>query len=108
VLRLYIEAWLLTVAIESPVVACVYRGQRARMFGVCVAATTATHAFMHFLLPRLVDSLETWIVVGEAIALVVEAVAYAVLAKGRSVPRALVASALANGLSYATGLLVFG
>ena len=103
----FLQAWLATVVIEVPIVAWCFPAQRRRMAVVCLAATTATHAAMHFLLPPLVDSLGQWVIVGESSATVLEAAVYAVASRPRSLPRALIASALANGLSFAAGLLLF-
>ena len=105
---LYLQAWIVTVIIEVPVVALVFPGQRLRMACACLAATTVTHAFMHFALPTLVPSFTLWVVIGEATALAVEAVVYALVSKPRSASRALVASALANLLSFSAGLILLG
>ncbi len=99
---------VLTVAIETPVVALCYPGQRLRLALTCIAATTVTHAFMHFGLPRLVSSYAAFLLVGELVALVGEALAYALVARPRDLARALVAAAAANALSFGVGLLLFG
>lgn len=103
----YLAALGITLAVEIPVVAAVYRGQRARMAITCALATSATHLFMHFALPRLLSPGGPVLLAGELIALVVEAAVYAAVARPRELGRALIASALANSLSYAAGFLVF-
>lgn len=103
----YLQAWLLTVTLETPVVAALFPGQRLRMDCVCVVATTITHAAMHFLLPLFAPTLEAWITAGEIGATVVEATMCTLLARPPSLPRSVVAAALANSLSYAVGLAVF-
>jgi hypothetical protein len=102
----YLLALALTLAIEVPLVALVFSGQRLRMALVAAVATTATHLFMHFVLPRLGLTYAGWLVSGELVALVGEAAAYAFLSRPRDLPRALAASAVANAASYAVGLFL--
>jgi hypothetical protein len=106
VLWIYLFGLLITIGIEVPVVAAVFQGQRLRMAVVCGVATTATHLAMHFLLPHVVGSMDQFMLLGELGALVVEALVYAVVSRPRDPGRALVAAALANGLSYGAGLLL--
>jgi hypothetical protein len=101
----YLAALGVTIGIEAPVVALAFPGQRLRMACACVAATTATHVFMHFGLPRVLHSPGHVLVLGELIATVVEAAVYAVVGRPPSLGRGLVASAIANTLSYSAGLL---
>lgn len=103
----YLVALGITLAVEIPVVAALYRGQRGRMAITCALATSATHLFMHFGLPRLLSPGGSVVLVGEIIALLVEAAVYAAVARPREPGRALIASALANSLSYAAGLVIF-
>lgn len=103
----YLLALAVTLAIEVPVVAALFAGQRLRMAVVAALATTATHLAMHFALPHVVSTYVAWLVAGELLALVVEAAAYALLSRPRSVERALVASAVANALSFGAGLALF-
>jgi hypothetical protein len=104
----YALALAVTIGLETPVVAAVFPGRRVRMGLVCIAATTATHAVMHFALPRICPTFTSWVLAGEAQALVLEALAYWFFGKPRDPGRALIASALANSASYAAGLLIFG
>jgi phytoene dehydrogenase-like protein len=103
----YLLALAITLAVEVPIVALLFPGQRRRMAGVAAAATTATHLFMHFALPPLLATWRGWLVTGELVALLAEAAAYALLSRPRDPARALAASALANAASYGVGLFVF-
>ncbi len=98
----------ITLGIEIPVVAGVFQGQRLRMALVCGVATTATHLAMHFILPPMVVSVDQFMLLGELGALAVEVLVYFLASRPRDIGRALVASALANGLSYGVGLLIIG
>jgi hypothetical protein len=99
----YAAALALTVAVEAPLVAAVHPRQALRLAAVAAVATTATHLFMHRVLPGLVAP-SAWLVTGEAIATVAEAAAYALAT--RDLPRALVASGLANAASFVAGGLL--
>jgi hypothetical protein len=102
----YLAALALTLAVEVPLVALVYPGQRRRMATCCAAATAFTHLVMHFVLPRLFTGTVV-LVAGETLALALEALAYALVSRPRDGARALLASALANGASFGVGLLIF-
>lgn len=101
----YAAALALTLSVEVPIVAALFPGRRARLAAVAAIATAATHLFMHRVLPGWVSP-GAWLFAGEAIATCVEAAAYA--AATRDLPRALVASGLANLASFAAGLLLLG
>ena len=94
----------LCVALEVPVVAALYPGERLRMGLACALATAATNLFMNGLLPGLLASASAVLLIGEAMALVVEALVYFRVSKGRDWARALVASSLANASSYLVGM----
>lgn len=102
----YLLALGLTIAVEVPVVAAFFPGRRLRLALTCAVTTTVTHLLLHFgfpaVLPRAVSAL--WF--GEAFATLAEAAAY--WAAARQPGRALVASAVANGLSFVAGLLLLG
>lgn len=100
-------ALALTLGVEVPIVAALYPGQRARLAVIAAFASTATHLTLHFALPRLVPAAQVMLL-GEALALLGEALAYGVLSRPRDLGRALVASALANAASFGLGILVFG
>lgn len=100
----YLVALAVTLAVETPIVAALFPGRRLRLAVTCVAATTATHLALHFgFMPLLAPG--AGLVAGEAFATVAEAAAYR--AASGDLGRSLVASALANGASFAAGLLVF-
>jgi hypothetical protein len=98
--------WLLTLAVEVPCVAALYPGRRLAMGLACALGTTATNLAMNGLLPRWLGTGATWLVTGEAAALVLEALLYWAVARPRDPVRAFTASALANGASFAAGLLL--
>ncbi len=102
----YLLALGLTLALEVPVVAAFYPGRRLRMALVCAAATTSTHLLLAFGFPRLLPRGMSALWVGETFATVGEAGAYWLAA--REPGRALVASAVANTLSFAAGVVLFG
>ncbi|MEZ4225262.1 MAG: hypothetical protein R3B13_30200 [Polyangiaceae bacterium] len=100
-------ALAVTLAVEIPVVALVYKGERVRMALACAGVTAATNLTMNTLLLRVAPSIESYLLIGEVGAVVLEAAAYVWISKSRDLGRALVASALANSLSYAAGLWLF-
>ncbi len=102
----YLQALLLTIAIEVPIVALAFPGRRLRMALACLVATTTTHLLMHFALPSLCPTRRTWVIAGEAQALVLEALAYGLCSRPRDFARAFIASALANSASFAAGLVL--
>jgi hypothetical protein len=106
VARAYLAALLLTVTLEVPTVAVCFPGERLRMGLACLLATSATHLLL-FRLLGVQSSGPLSLVLGETFALLAEAAVYARVSRRRDPPRALVASALANGLSFG-GSLVLG
>jgi hypothetical protein len=100
-------ACAVTVAVECPIVAAVYPGQRLRMAGVCALATAATNLAMNLLLRRWLGPGLVHLLVGELSALLLEALVYAVVRRPRDWGRALVASALANGASFSAGFVLW-
>ena len=103
-MTLYLLALGVTLAVEVPLVALLFPGRRARMAVACALATTATHVFMHFALPRFLPSPRDVLLVGETVAVGFEAGVYALVS--RDLGRSLVASALANSASYGAGLII--
>jgi hypothetical protein len=101
-----LTAFALTVAIEVPLVALVFKGQRVRMALVCAITTGATNLFMNTVLRTLIHDRGLAITVGELGALAIEAAVYALASRPRDLPRALFASALANAASYVAGLVL--
>ena len=98
-------AWLVTLTIEVPCVALWYPGQRRRMAVVCAITTSITNVVMNVLLPRWLGP-DAAVGFGELGALGVEAAVYALASRPRDIGRALAASGLANGLSFAAGLIL--
>jgi hypothetical protein len=101
-----LAALVVTLAIEVPLVAIVFRGQRARMALVCAVTTGATNLFMNTAFRTWIPERGLAITLGELGALAIEAAVYALASRPRDVPRALLASALANAASYAAGFVL--
>lgn len=101
-----LTAFALTIAIEAPLVALVFKGQRVRMALVCAVTTGATNLFMNTLLRAWLPGWGLAVTVGELGALAIEAAVYALASRPRDLPRALFASALANAASYVVGLVL--
>ena len=98
-------AWLVTLALEVPCVALWYSGQRRRMAVICAITTSITNLVMNILLPRWLGP-DDAVGFGELGAIGIEAAVYAVASRPRDIGRALAASGLANGLSFAAGLIL--
>lgn len=103
-MNLRLVALGITVAIETPIVALVFRQQAARLALACVVTTSVTNLFMNFVLRR---ELLSGLLVGEALAFALEAFVYYRLSSPRSASRALIASLLANAASYFGGVVGF-
>ena len=101
-------AALLTATVETPIVAAFYSTQAWRMAATCLVATLGTNVAMNAWLPRYTSSYLEWLVVGEALAFGLEALAYAAVARPRDFTRAIAASATANAASLGAGVLVGG
>lgn len=100
-----LTALVVTLAVEVPIVALVFRREAGRMAVVAAVATAATNLAMNVLLFGRVPYL-VYLGVGEVGATLLEAGAYFAASRERDLGRALVASALANAASFAAGLLV--
>ncbi len=88
--------------------AALYRGQRRRIALVAALANSATNLPMNLLLPWWLGAGNAFILTGELLALALEAGLYFAVARPRDLARAVTASALANGLSFGAGLLLWG
>jgi len=75
---------------------------------VAALATSATNLPMNLLLPLWLGTGRAFLLTGELAALVIEAGIYFIVARPSDLPRAATASALANALSFAAGLTVWG
>jgi hypothetical protein len=96
-------ALTVTLAIEVPLVALLFPGQRVRMALAALVANTVTNLTLNILLPRIPLVAPHALLVGELLALLGEAAVYAAVSRPRRVARALVASGLGNGLSFGLG-----
>jgi hypothetical protein len=103
---LYLAALGITLCTEVPVVTLLYPGQRLRLGAACAVTTAATHLTMHFVLPGLLPAGTPALLAGEALATLAEATVYLAVSRPRDPGRALVASALANSLSFGAGLVL--
>jgi hypothetical protein len=100
-----VPGWLIALAvtlmIEVPLVSALYRGERARLACAAVVANVATNLALNLVLaPR------GHLVLGEVLAVVVEAATYAVASRRGDLPRAVAVSAAANLASFTLGPLL--
>jgi hypothetical protein len=100
-------ALAITLALEVPLVAALFPGQRVKMALVSAAANTATNLTLNLLLPTLFAQPGSHILPGEILAVVVETEAYALASRPRDLSRSLLASSLANALSYSAAMVPF-
>ena len=98
-----LAALVVTLLLELPIVAAAYPGQRVRLTAVALVANTFTNLTLNVLLPRWPLVRGHYILVGEILAVVMEAAALAVASRPRDTGRALVVSGLGNALSYGAG-----
>ena len=102
------RALAVTLLLEVPIAAALFPKQRLRIAGVAFVANTATNLFLNVGLPWLGVRGQTRILVGEIVALALEALAYALLSRPRQPARAVVASGLGNLVSFALGPALAG
>lgn len=101
-----LQALLITLAIEVPVVAWLGRPQARRLALTCMGITTATNLTMNLWWFPHVGATVGALAVAEVAAIVSEAAAYLLAVPGRGPGRCLRDSAVANGLSLAAGLAI--
>lgn len=106
----WLAAFLLTVAVEVPIVAPLMRGRDPggwRLVVLVVFANLATHPAVWFIFPQLflVGTL-SFTVAAELWAVAAEAVFYAAAFRGVTPLRAIGTAVVANAASYLVGLLV--
>jgi hypothetical protein len=110
--RAWLVAFLITVAVEAPIVVALTRGLAARAprrLALAVFAQLATHPLVWFVFPRIVGLTGRMsAILSELWAWLAEAAFYALVLPGLGPVRALGVSALANGASIAVGLLLGG
>jgi hypothetical protein len=106
---LWFRAFLLTVAIETPIVLALTRdaGSWRRRAFLVVAAQLMTHPIVWFVFPALPFPRPATFTLSELFAWAAEAAFYAVAPVASSPLRAVAASALANGASLAIGYFFF-
>lgn len=95
-----------TLAVETPIVAALYPGERTRMALVAFVTNVVTNVSMNTLLFQMARSYASYLLIGETAAVLFETLAYFILARHRDFGRALVASAVANAASYGAGLVL--
>jgi hypothetical protein len=96
-------ALVVTLLLEVPLVALLYPGQRSRLAMVALVANTLTNLTLNVVLPGVPLLRGNHVIVGEILAVVLEALAYVAASRPREVGRALAVSGLANALSFGTG-----
>jgi hypothetical protein len=106
----WFTAFLVTVAVEGPIVWWFVRGQEASVLRVGTAvllANLASHPAVWFIFTQLLlVGAATFTLTTEAWAVLVEAVLYGLALRNVGPRRALAASLVANTASYLVGVLV--
>ena len=106
----WLVAFLVTVAVEAPIVLALTRGSEtgiARRLALVVFAQLATHPLVWFVFPRIVGLTGLGATtLAELWAWLAEAAFYALVLGGLSLTRALAISALANGASVLAGVIL--
>jgi hypothetical protein len=98
-----LRALAVTLLIEVPVVALGFPGQRVRMALVALVVNTVTNLTLNVLLPAIPLLRPHSLFIGETLAVLVEALAYARAGRPRDLGRALALSGVSNALSYELG-----
>jgi hypothetical protein len=104
-LRSWLVAFLLTLGVETPIVATIYRQQEPRLgrrLGLIFFANLATHPAVWFLFPLLALPYGRQVLVSEIWAFGLEIVYYHLVFPG-SLRRAAVAAIVANAASLTIG-----
>jgi hypothetical protein len=106
----WFAAFLVTVAIEIPIVVVLVRRvepDAGRVAVLTLFANLATHPIVWFVITQLVlVGTLGYTVVAESWAVVAEAVFYRVAIRGLSSGQALLVAVVANGASFLAGLLI--
>ena len=92
-----------TILLEVPTVALFYPGQRVRMASAALIVNIVTNLTLNLVLPNIAPFREHHELIGEVLALVVEAATYTLVARPRDIARALAVSGVCNLLSYEVG-----
>jgi hypothetical protein len=105
----WLKAFLLTVLVETPIAAALFRPvepRRSRRVALILFANLASHPAVWFIFPTLGLGYHPALVIAEAWAVLVEAAFYRLVFEKSDAVEALGISALANGASLGIGLLV--
>jgi hypothetical protein len=105
----WLKAFLLTVVVETPIAAALFRPAEPRLFrriALTLFANLASHPAVWFIFPALGLPYFPALVLAEVWAVVVEALFYRLVFEKSDAVEALGISALANGASFGIGLLV--
>jgi hypothetical protein len=106
----WFAAFLLTLAVEAPVVALLLRRTErslVRLGVLFVFANLATHLVVWYVLTQLfVVGTVAYVVVAETWAIAAEAILYAAALRGVPVQRAIAVAVAANAMSFLAGRLV--
>jgi hypothetical protein len=92
-----------TLLLEVPIVALCFPGQRWRMAVAAALANTATNLLLNVWLPRLPVLHGQYLLVGEGLAVVLEALTYTFVGRPRDLGRSLAVSAFSNAVSFEFG-----
>jgi hypothetical protein len=106
---LWARAFAVTLAVEAPIAVWLLRDvdpSRLRRLGAALAGNLATHPAVWFILPALGLPHAPMTAIEETWAVVIEMAVYALVFPSLRWSRALGVSALANGASFAVGLLL--
>jgi hypothetical protein len=109
VVTAWLKAFLLTVVVETPIVASLFRPVEPRLprrVALILFANLASHPAVWFIYPALGLPYFPALVLAEAWAVLVEALFYRLVFEKSDALEALGISALANGASLGIGLLV--
>jgi len=93
----------ITLAIEVPLVAAMFPGQRVRMAILATIVNTVTNLTLNYVFFGMPWLQGYHVLAGETFALVGEAAAYAALSRPRRVVRSVLASGIGNALSFGAG-----
>jgi hypothetical protein len=108
----YLEAFSLTILVESGAALVILR-KKSRFDRIIISAlcgNVLSHPLIHFVLPHLISPRQSglFILVSEIFAFAVETLCYLFIARPSPRIYSVAASAGANLLSYAVGLMIFG
>lgn len=107
----WFAAFLLTLAVETPLVAVLLRpceGRLGRRVLIAVFASLATHPIVWFIFPALPFAPWPRFLASELWAIVTEALFFGLAVRGLSTPRAAATSLAANTASALCGLALAG